>query len=375
MKRITTADVSLGAPLPWTAYDQYGNVLLRKGYVMDSRRKLEMLVRRGFYTDNSLTRQKQKTEPIPPEKASTPIYQVIRGYQATLDRVFEDYLQDRYEDLSNKVGELAEALETTCQCDAATDSALAALHLDRTRYCVTHALQVAVLSNTLARETGCDIDQRQTLIRAALTHDLGILHIQEELDQQSELTDEQWAEIRRHPSRSVEALRRAGVDDGDWLDTVMAHHERPDGSGYEFGSTGEEIPMMARILAVCDIYSAMIRERPYRPAIVAKDALRDIFLSRGEKVDPELAQLFIKTLGVYPPGSVARLANGEIGVVMRRGKNGISPVVRSMISPRGAPLLRALDRDTSVSAYAIKEMAQVSEHPFVTNNLHLLWPS
>jgi hypothetical protein len=100
-------------------------------------------------------------------------------------------------------------------------------------------------------------------------------------------------------------------------------------------------------------------------------ALREIFLKRGGKVDENLAKALIKELGLYPPGSFVRLHNGEIAIVFRRGKTATTPLVRSVIGPRGAMLGRPVRRDTSETHYVIVDLAPYD--PSVRISFNQLW--
>ncbi|MEO6697394.1 MAG: HD domain-containing phosphohydrolase [Gammaproteobacteria bacterium] len=189
--------------------------------------------------------------------------------------------------------------------------------------------------------------------------------------QQTPLTGEQKEAVRLHPLQSVELLTEAGVKDQEWIKAVLHHHEKLDGSGYLGALRGDDIPLSVRIISLADRYSAMISPRDYRQQMLARDALRDICLQRGAEVDAELAQLFIKELGVYPPGAFVHLQNGEIAIVIKRGAAGNCPTVQSIIGPRGAPLLAPVRRDTSTETYAIREM--VTRDKVVNIDMHRLW--
>ena len=196
--------------------------------------------------------------------------------------------------------------------------------------------------------------------------------MQEQLQKQDgPLTDEQKAEVRLHPLKAVDMLLACGVQDDGWIATVLHHHEKLDGSGYPGAMRGDAIQLPVRIIALADTYSAMVTPRVYRQQILARDALRDIFLKRGGEMDAELAQLFIKELGVFPPGTFVKLQNGEVGIVTRRGGNSMKPIAHSVVGPRGAPLPNPIKRDTAEADYVIREM--VMRDRVVKLNVHRLW--
>ncbi len=131
---------------------------------------------------------------------------------------------------------------------------------------------------------------------------------------------------------------------------------RIDGSGYPHGLAGGALGALARLLAITDIHSAMIRPRAYRDALHARHALRGIFLERGRQIDDALAAAFIKELGIHPPGTFVRLHNGEIAVVTRRQQSAAHPALKCVIGRDGTLLVRAAPCDCQRSESAIVEV-------------------
>src|SRR5690606_21179894 len=120
---------------------------------------------------------------------------------------------------------------------------------------------------------------------AARTFDVALAPMSAALNrQESALTPDQRAIVDAHAQLGVELLQVAGMDDPVWLEAIANHHERLDGSGYPRGLQGNEICRGARLLAIVDIYSAMVRPRAWREAVHARHALRSLFLERGRLV-------------------------------------------------------------------------------------------
>lgn len=165
----------------------------------------------------------------------------------------------------------------------------------------------------------------------------------------------------------------AGVGDPLWLEAVLHHHERLDGSGYPHGLRGDDIPHLARLLGIVDIYTAMLRPRTYRDAVPARMALRNIFLERGKQVDEALATLLIKELGVYPPGTLVRLANDEIGVVLHRGGDAAHPQVSRLMTAEGYRASVAVVRDTHAAEFQIVDSVPHGRYPGLLPNIAALW--
>ncbi len=366
MRRIKEDDIQLGHPLPWDCFDQHGLLLLRKGAVVNSQKQVRGLVERGLFIDHTPQEEPPATKPERPSP-----FHILEDFQIRLKGIFHGIVSHQDGDLPERVFKLCRELQDLCELDA--DAALATLHTDvEGRYTLTHPLAVATLSELIAKRNGVAQEQRLPILAAALTANVAMIDLQEILQkQQTPLTEEQRQAIRLHPLQATELLTESRVQDQVWIKTVLHHHEKLDGSGYPGALRGEHIPLSVRIIALADRYSAMISPREYRDQMLAKDALRDIFLQRGKELDEELAQLFIKELGVFPPGAFVRLQNGEIAIVIRRGASANCPTVQSVIGPRGAPLLAPVRRDTSNENYAIREI--VARDKVVNIDMHRLW--
>lgn len=251
------------------------------------------------------------------------------------------------------------------------DAVLGALLLDETAlYADVHPLMAGVLCDLVATRLQFTATTRQRLLAAALSCNLGQLHEQAALARPGPLSPALLAVVQAHPTRSHALLRDSGVDDPLWLELVLQHHERPDGSGYPLGLRGTAINPLARLLSLADLYCAMVLPREYRTGIRAQQAVRRIFLARGQAVDAGLAADFISEIGVFPPGAFVRLANGETGVVVRRGApRRESPLVSSIRSPRGGEYARPLRRDCAGDPrYAIADVLgrEPLSHPLPT---------
>lgn len=166
-------------------------------------------------------------------------------------------------------------------------------------------------------------------------------------------------------------LHAAGVHDNLWLQIVLQHHEKVNGRGYPKGLQGSQIRPEARIVALGDVYSALVTGRPHRPGLSAQHSLRSIFLERGKQFDPKLSMVFLNELGLYPPGACVRLRNGEVGVVVRRTSDSRAPLVTSVMDSYGQLFMRLQERDTSQQEYAVTTSVHPQHLPKL--NPTLLW--
>ena len=126
-----------------------------------------------------------------------------------------------------------------------------------------------------------------------MLHDLGKIAVPEfVLQKQGRLSEEEFSEIRRHPSYGADLLASVSTEFRPIADVVRAHHERWDGQGYPLGLHTDEIPLMARIIAIVDVFEALTSERPYREPMGPEHALEYIRNGAGTQFDPRIVPLF-----------------------------------------------------------------------------------
>ena len=162
------------------------------------------------------------------------------------------------------------------------------------RYLNGHSVRVRDMAVKLGEHAGLDRGQLRTLGYAALLHDVGKIGIHEDiLNKNDKLTDDEYKEIQRHPEISAEIISPVPFLNPS-VKAVLHHHERWDGQGYPHGLSGEQIPLMARIIAVVDAFDAMTSDRSYRSAMPHSVAMQAIQSGRGIQFDPRIADLFEK---------------------------------------------------------------------------------
>ncbi|MCB5196154.1 HD-GYP domain-containing protein [Deefgea salmonis] len=237
-------------------------------------------------------------------------------------------------------------------CEQNSHVALAMIQLDlNDPYTVRHPINVAIVVNLALKNLGHSETERWHFIAAALTMNIGMYALQNELSQQSSaLTPEQLSQIKLHPAQGREALRSLGVADSMWLDCVLQHHEAPDGSGYPQQLAGDAVLFAARLIGLADRYCALLSNSTYRTSQSADVALQTSLNSAGGSLDQKLVNLFSQTIGSYPPGSVVLLNNGESGVVLEQAIGAAAPHI-----------LALFDRDDQLYPQAIRRNGQLAE--------------
>jgi HD-GYP domain-containing protein (c-di-GMP phosphodiesterase class II) len=167
-------------------------------------------------------------------------------------------------------------------------------------YIKEHLRAVSGLALRIGSEISLPGEQMEALTSGALLHDVGKIGIPDRILQKSgRLTEDEYAEIKRHPVLGVSILTPA-TELASALPVVKHHHERFDGKGYPDGLRGEDIPLIARIVSVADAFDSMIRARPYGYGISRKAALREIEENSGTQFDPRVVRALLEV--VYAPG-------------------------------------------------------------------------
>ncbi len=184
-------------------------------------------------------------------------------------------------------------------------------------YTFNHSVQVGMLAYYLARWLGYPEDFALDAGKAGFVHDIGMSRVDPAiLRKPSKLTQEEYDAVKKHVEYGAEILRRAYPEESPILLGATQHHERMDGSGYPHGLMGEDISVIGRILAVTDIYSAMITSRVYQKERDLLFVLKEINRLSFTSLDPTITQVFIRNLVPNLLGKTVELFDGRRGVIV-----------------------------------------------------------
>ena len=366
--------IRLHQPLPFRLMDKDGVLLAKKFFVIESREMLEDFARRGggLYIDvaDSEAHHRAYVDKLQGmvrdnrslgEIASAKIEQVnlrntqedekpdwldlqIQGNGLLRDTQPTHFL-DRLERLSAQLARFSRRNP---------DGTLFALmHLSATEtqmYSATHAMLVSVMCGLAAREVlRWSPEQEATLCKAALTMNVSMAALQDQLARQAEaLTAAQRQVIDTHAAQSAQLLSDYGIGDTDWLEAVRDHHTQTPGPL----RTRTSAQQYARLIQRADMFAARLAPRAGRAPISPAAAMQACYFDENRQID-EAGAALIKAVGIYQPGSYVRLATDEVAVVVKRGINTSTPRVAVLINRSGMPTLEPIIRETSSREYRI----------------------
>lgn len=202
-------------------------------------------------------------------------------------------------------------------------------------YLYTHSLNVGLYTISIGMAKGYSQDQILDLGLGALLHDIGKTEIPISiLEKESTLTKDEYDLIKKHTTYGFNILRKEHGIPLLAAHCAFQHHERLNGTGYPRGIMGNEIHEYARIVAIVDVYDALVSKRVYKAPILPHEALEYLYTKAGSEFDKEILEIFRKTIAIYPIGVNLTLSSGESGIVID---------VNSNIPDR--PIMRILEKD------------------------------
>jgi HD-GYP domain-containing protein (c-di-GMP phosphodiesterase class II) len=202
---------------------------------------------------------------------------------------------------------------------------------------------------TFSRAIGMDVAMIHDISLGALLHDVGKMRVNLALlNKPSKLSDDEFRLMKSHVVLGSDLLRQMPGIPKIAFEPLELHHERFDGSGYPKGLKGMEISQVGRMSAIVDVYDAITSDRCYHDPLSPADAIRKLFEWSKFHFDPELVQLFVKSVGIYPVGTLVRLESGRLGVVIEQRESSLlTPVVRVVFDAKRDYYITPEDVDLS----------------------------
>lgn len=184
-----------------------------------------------------------------------------------------------------------------------------------------HCVDTGIMAILIGKNLNLSPKELKSLGTGAFLHDIGKIKISSKIiNKKGSLTTSEYDIVKRHPILGYNILKSAGITDNIILSCVFQHHERIDGTGYPLSLTQEKISYFAKIISICDVYTAISANRSYRPRFNPNEAYEYILSGVNSSFDSDLVNCFKKTFSIYPIGCKIKLSNGLQGEVIGQNK-------------------------------------------------------
>ena len=242
-------------------------------------------------------------------------------------------------------------------------------------YTYMHSIAVCALMIALAKQLKLSDDEIHDAGLAGLLHDIGKMQIPHDiLNKPGKLTDVEFDIVKEHPLAGYHLLLKNNESNPVVLDVCLHHHEKMDGTGYPKGLKAEQISLMAKMGAVCDVYDAITSNRPYKAGWCPSESIRKMAEWTKGHFDAVVFEAFVKSVGIYPVGTLVRMESGRIGVIVEQNaKSLLLPKVRVFFSSKAMSYISPVLLDLSSTGFQDKIVSREEAVKWGLKNIDRYW--
>jgi len=342
--------------------------------VVNSARTIDMLKKQGVervIIEDSPDDEENKAEPIGELSLAEEFSRSCEIYQKANEEIKQQLL-------NAAMGKPLSPESMTLLAGEITDSVLRNEHAitiltcirQKSNYQWEHAINCAVLICGFGLYLGLKKATIKEVTLGALLHDIGTAKVSNAiLDKEDELTTNEMSVVKKHVFWGIEIAKREGFSSPIVIDMIVNHHERLDSSGYPRGIAANKLSKLSRIIAIVDVYDAMTGDKPYQNGLLPQAVLRHL-LTEKDKFDAELVQQFIKFLGIHPVGSLVKLSNEKLALVIENNRvNPLKPKIRTIYSLKLNHYITPEEYDLTDESFTIAAAVQASDYQINLNKV------
>lgn len=358
IKKIKVSDVRLGMFIHALCGNWMDHPFWKKSFVLDSQKDLDTLSNSGLEEvlidiDKGLDVEETEpapapvveTPPTPPNKEAPPKHVSLQEELNVAKKIHEKTKKavvSMFEEVRmgnavevNNVLPLVDEISSSMTRNSGAMLGLVRLK-NADEYTYLHSVAVCTLMIALGQKMGLEGDDLKQAGVAGLLHDVGKMAIPGEvLNKPGRLTDEEFKIVKAHPFEGWKMLKAAGTVSEPVLDVCLHHHERVDGTGYPDKISGDDLTLIARMGAVCDVYDAISSDRCYKKGWSPTESLKKMSEWKDGHFDEKVFHAFVKTIGIYPNNTLVKLQSGRLALVLEQSKKDLtSPLIKVFFSTR-----------------------------------------